>query len=62
MYSSLHTERTQNLNLVVLLVAQILFLKLIYIVYVHRCGVCGSMRACDVVDPYSIPGRDKFSG
>ena len=29
---------------------------------VHRCGPGGSMRACHVADPGSIPGRDKFPG
>ena len=28
--------------------------------YVHRCGEGGSMRACHVVGPGSIPGRDMF--
>ena len=27
---------------------------------VHRCGTGGSMRACHVAGPGSIPGRDKF--
>ena len=31
-------------------------------VRVHRCGASGSMRACHVVGPCSIPGRDKFPG
>ena len=29
---------------------------------VHRCGTGGSMRACHVAGPGSIPGRDKFPG
>ena len=29
---------------------------------VHRCGACGSMRACHAADPGSIPGRDRFPG
>ena len=32
------------------------------LISVHRCGLGGSLRACDVAGPGSIPGRDKFPG
>ena len=40
---------------------------LVYILHhknseVHRCGASGTMRACHVTGPGSIPGWDRFPG
>ena len=34
----------------------------VYSTIVHRCGASGSMRACHVSGPVSVPGRDRFPG